>query len=149
MLRTTLTCALGAAALLAPASAQATTVKGSGSYDFGNPYIGTVKVDAKSQAAGASGTIKIRIPRYVEPKWHRVEARVTCLRTSGNRAFMTARVTRVSADPEVYRYLTLITEPQGVYASMADRPHSCSQEPCRGPCPLAPLVGGKGIAPRR
>ena len=91
MLRTTLTCALGAAALLAPASAQATTVMGSGSYDFGNPYIGTVKVDAKSQAAGASGTIKIRIPRYVEPMTDRetlsVEEAMRRLRETADAAF--------------------------------------------------------------
>ena len=61
---------------------------------------------------------------------------------------MTATVTKVSAEPEVYRYLTLITEPHGAYVGMDPNPRWCAPDPCAY-CHLGPLVRGKGIAPRR
>lgn len=150
MLRSTLICAVSAAALLAPAQATATTVKGSGTYQFEDPNdpLTTIKVNAKSNASGASGTVTVKEPGAYEPWWRSVKARVTCLRTAGNRVMITGTVTKVShPDKAAFAYLTLVTEPRGAAVGLDSRPRWCNPDPFPTH-PLGPLVRGKGIVPR-
>jgi hypothetical protein len=149
MKRTAVLTAL-AATLVAAAPAQATTVKGSGYYQFfqaGHDPWGKLTVNAKSQAAGASGTVKLRIPGDIEPHLHYMDARVTCLRTSGQNVTITAKTTKVRDDNiRDYAYMIVRTTPGTAYFGTTKTPPApCSTQQHR---PFGPLMRGKGITVR-
>jgi hypothetical protein len=143
MLKRTAVLAALAAALVAAAPAQATTVKGSGTYDFGAGSRATIKVNASSQAAGAKGTMKIKFPDL------NATAKVTCMRTSGDKVIMTGPVMKVQRRFQAsYRWLILETSARGAHIVFDTDAYHCVSA-CGGPCVYAPLVRGPGIFPRR